>query len=126
MHIPDVAVYGPYHGNYGIHSLKFSFPTPAGSIMVWFSYKTMVAFAINGDRVVRKNEWGTTTGKHLSAIDGNSQSAKAKRLPEKEFLAAFAAATAQPKPKAVRVKKVKPTPPEKLRPLAGVSELRLK
>lgn len=49
---------------------------------MWFSYKTLVAFAVNGLRVVRVNDWGTTTGKHLNRIDGG---VKENRVPSSEF-----------------------------------------
>lgn len=44
-----------------------------GKLTVWFSYKTPVAFQLSGGvRVVRKNDWGVTTGRHLNAIDEGS------------------------------------------------------
>lgn len=49
---------------------------------LWFSYKTLVAFAVNDMRVVRENDWGTTTGKHLNHIDGGC---KANRVKSAEF-----------------------------------------
>lgn len=53
-------------GNYGAHALVFS--TPRGD--VYFSYKTPVAFRTpETGLVIRKNDWGPTTGKHLNAID---------------------------------------------------------
>lgn len=55
-------------------------------ICMWFSYSTLVAFAVNGDRHVSENRWGTTTGKHLNAIDGG---VKQGRLPQQEFEAAY-------------------------------------
>lgn len=58
--------YGGYSSdNYGAHSLCFV--TPSGKY--WFSYDTLVAFAINGEFYIIKNYWGTTTGKHLNWID---------------------------------------------------------
>ena len=53
-------------------------------ITIWFSYKTPVAFReIGGPHtVVRKNDWGGTTGKHLNAIDGG---AKQDRIPSAAF-----------------------------------------
>lgn len=39
-------------------------------VTVWFSYRTPVAFMAPGwGRVVRENEWGPTTGRHLNYID---------------------------------------------------------
>lgn len=60
-----------------------------GRLTVWFSYKTPVAFRFGGPVVVRRNEWGPTTGKHLNAIDGGD---KAGRLDGETFAAQFAAA----------------------------------
>jgi hypothetical protein len=51
-------------------------------IKLYFSYKTLVAFYYKGELFVRKNEWGTTTGRHLNDIDGGN---KKERLSEEEF-----------------------------------------
>lgn len=41
-----------------------------GDVALWFSYETLVAFQVPGSSpVVSENVWGTTTGKHLNAID---------------------------------------------------------
>jgi hypothetical protein len=49
---------------------------------VWYSYKTPVAFSTgNGRILVRENEWGPTTGKHLNAIDRG----EGGRVPGAEF-----------------------------------------
>jgi hypothetical protein len=54
-----------------------------GSLTVWFSYETPIAFQVDGDkRFVRQNEWGPTTGKHLNAIDNGD---KAGRIPGQYF-----------------------------------------
>ena len=48
-----------------------------GPVQVWYSYKTPVAFALEGERpTVRRNEWGPTTGKHLNAIDSGDKSSR--------------------------------------------------
>lgn len=47
-----------------------------GPVVVWFSYRTPVAFLIGGERVVRQNEWSTTTGKHLNQIDGGDKASR--------------------------------------------------
>jgi len=45
-----------------------------GPVRVWFSYRTPVAFQVDGhSRVVRQNDWSTTTGKHLNWIDGGDK-----------------------------------------------------
>lgn len=62
-------------------------------LRVWFSYKTPVAFCVNGGRrVVRQNDWGPTTGKHLNALDGGSKEARAERLDSAAFKVALDAA----------------------------------
>ena len=57
-----------------------------GTVMVWFSYETPIAFKVDGQpRVVRENVWSTTTGKHLNSIDGGTKEAKAHRVSSVEF-----------------------------------------
>ena len=52
-----------------------------GEVTVWYSYQTPVAIALAPfDPIVRRNEWGPTTGKHLNAIDGGGVKAKALRV----------------------------------------------
>ena len=58
---------------------------------VWFSYKTPVAFSVDGVTRVRRNEWGPTTGKHLNAIDGGD---KSNRLDGVDFERMLSAALA--------------------------------
>ena len=61
-----------------------------GTVMVWFSYDTPIAFKVYGQpRVVRENIWSTTTGKHLNAIDGGTKTAKAERVSSEDFNAAL-------------------------------------
>lgn len=56
-----------------------------GSLTLWFSYDTCVAFCNNhvGELVVSENVWSQTTGKHLNWIDSD----KKKRVPHEEFTA---------------------------------------
>ena len=57
-----------------------------GTITVWFSYETPIAFQVDGQPlVVRENVWSTTTGKHLNAIDGGDKEAKARRVSSEVF-----------------------------------------
>lgn len=81
--LPSFRTYGKYSSdNYGAHALMFDVP---GVGEFYFSYKTCVAFrTVEFGLVVRSNDWGPTTGKHLNAIDGGG-SAKGKRLPGEEF-----------------------------------------
>ena len=54
-----------------------------GAVTVYFSYETPVAFKASGHGlVVRENDWGNTTGKHLNWIDGGNHKL---RLPGSEF-----------------------------------------
>lgn len=80
MDLPSFSSYGNYSSsNYGAHCIRFDLPR----IIVYFSYKTPVAFstAKTGLRV-RVNDWSTTTGKHLNAIDGGNKKA---RIPGDQF-----------------------------------------
>lgn len=61
----------------------------ANRVRYWFSYSTCVAFQAMGHTYVRKNVWGTTTGKHLNAIDGGDRQAKEKRLDQADFFDAL-------------------------------------
>lgn len=85
LNLPSWQSYGKYsNGNYGVHALQFF--TDSGTF--WFSYQTLVAFQrCGGKRYVRQNDWSTTTGKHLNAIDGGD---KKNRLSEQAFCAAYA------------------------------------
>lgn len=77
------SLYGTSCNNYGNHSMSFRF----AGIKMWFSYKTMIAFQADGClQIVRENEWGPTTGRHLQA----AQRGYGKRYPEDEFLVLFA------------------------------------
>ena len=38
-------------------------------ITIYFSYQTPIAFSHCGQHFISKNEWGTTTGKHLNIIN---------------------------------------------------------
>lgn len=87
--LPNFSTYGNYSSsNYGAHALVFSMPQGD----VYFSYKTPVAFrTLKHGLVVRENDWSTTTGKHLNAIDGGNKKA---RVPGEKFEAMLAAAFA--------------------------------
>lgn len=56
-----------------------------GPLTLYFSYQTIVGFhhASTGT-VVRENDWGPTTGKHLKAIDDGNKKA---RLSAEDFMA---------------------------------------
>jgi hypothetical protein len=77
---PQIDSYGRYDNpGYGAHTMLVSFL----GLRVWFSYSTPIAFSTPGHgRVVRQNDWGPTTGKHLNMIDGGD---KKNRLDSEEF-----------------------------------------
>lgn len=54
-----------------------------GSLSIWFSYRTAIAFQSGYQGiVVRENDWGATTGKHLNYVDGGG---KGTRVSGREF-----------------------------------------
>lgn len=54
-----------------------------GSLCLWFSYNVLVAFQTPATGlVVCQNKWSTTTGRHLTQIDGGNRQA---RVPFEEF-----------------------------------------
>jgi len=77
--LPKFRSYGNYSSdNYGVNSLVFELP----SISIYFSYETPVAFeSIKTGLIIRENDWGPTTGKHLNWIDSD----KSKRVSGDEF-----------------------------------------
>lgn len=70
-----------YMGNGRDTSLSFSL----GDVEIYFSYRTPVAFRAEGKLVVRENNWGVTTGKHLNSIDGGSRARKEARVSGERF-----------------------------------------
>ena len=71
--------YGNYSSdNYGSHAQKID----VGTLTLWFSYDTVVAFRTpKAVFFICENVWGTTTGKHLNWIDPN----KKIRLQSEDF-----------------------------------------
>jgi hypothetical protein len=48
-----------------------------GDVTIWFSYQTAVGFMAPGwGRLVRRNDWNQTTGKHLNYIDNGAKSSR--------------------------------------------------
>ena len=43
--------------------------TRIGKLTLYYSYRTIIAFADDGKLVIRKNEWSSTTGRHLNSIN---------------------------------------------------------
>lgn len=81
--LPTIGSYGDYSStNYGAHTLRVDL----GPLTVWFSYKTPVAFRAPGTpMVVRQNDWGATTGKHLKWIDGETSKTAKNRVSGERF-----------------------------------------
>lgn len=82
MIVPEFSSYGEYaSGNYGAHAMRFRLPN---GVSFYYSYNTLVAFGspLTG-KVVRYNEWSTTTGKHLNWIDGGGVAKKVRLQPDK-------------------------------------------
>jgi hypothetical protein len=74
-----MSTYGNYSsGNYGAHCMRLEI----GTLALYFSYQTVIAFDDGHGTKVRKNSWSSTTGKHLNAIDGGN---KKERLSPGEF-----------------------------------------
>ncbi len=72
--------YGQYSSsNYGANSIYID----VGSLRLYFSYDTVVAFreAAEYSKVVSENIWGPTTGKHLNWIEPDHSA----RLDRNEF-----------------------------------------
>jgi hypothetical protein len=71
--------YGNYSSNnYGVHCLAFS---DKFNNTYYFSYDTLIAFIGDNGLIIRKNVWGSTTGKHLNWIDSD----KSKRVDKDIF-----------------------------------------
>jgi hypothetical protein len=86
--LPQISPYGNYsNSNYGTHALEVN----VGSLTLYFSYQTIVAFCGDNGLKVRRNDWGPTTGKHLNAIDGGD---KKTRLSSDDFEAELLAVLA--------------------------------
>jgi len=85
MNIPRFYCYGKYTGSYGMNAVKLEL----GSISLWFSYRTIVAFSTREDGlVVSENIWGATTGKHLNWILLDHEA----RIPRNQFILKLQAA----------------------------------
>lgn len=76
--LPKISSYGDYSSsNYGAHTLEVNL----GTITLYYSYSTIVAFRADGALVCSENVWSTTTGKHLNQIQPN----KRARVKHEEF-----------------------------------------
>jgi hypothetical protein len=73
--MPTISNYMARHyssDNYGAHSLQVDL----GQLILWYSYHTVIAYRYKGVTVVRQNDWSTTTGRHLNAIDSGDKKAR--------------------------------------------------
>lgn len=77
--LPSVSSYGNYNNpNYGLNTILLDL----GTIRLYYSYKTIVAYYDHEDGLVcSENAWTTTTGKHLHWI----QADKNKRVSNDMF-----------------------------------------
>ena len=53
-----------------------------GSVIVWVSYQTVIAFCVRGKLVISENVWSNTTGRHLNYINADHSI----RIDHKEFV----------------------------------------
>jgi hypothetical protein len=55
-----------------------------GDVELWFSYRTLIGFQTSetAGRIVRENEWGPTTGKHLNYIGTAAPRVSGERFAE--------------------------------------------
>lgn len=83
-----IGTYGEYSRNYGCHCQYLVI----GTLVLYFSYETVVAFREDdGELVISENIWGPTTGKHLNQIDDD----KEKRISRSKFVGALEAVLAK-------------------------------
>ena len=54
--------------------------------MVYYSYNTAVGIRLDSKLVLSENVWSTTTGRHLTWIDGGSKEAKESRIKYSDLL----------------------------------------
>ena len=65
-----------------------------GRLSMWFSYRTAIAFQhADVSRMVRVNDFSSTTGKHLNKIDGGLTAAKKARVEGAMFERALVSTT---------------------------------
>ena len=57
--------------------------------MVYYSYNTAVGIRLDSKLVLSENVWSTTTGRHLTWIDGGSKEAKESRIKYSDLLKIF-------------------------------------
>jgi len=82
MKIGNVSIWG--YGNYSSDNYgKNALVVALNNVRVFFSYQTPIAYETSQEGlVVRENDWGPTTGKHMDWIDGGN---KDRRISGPEF-----------------------------------------
>lgn len=81
----SIKPYGRYSSdNYGAHAMQVDI----GRVRLYFSYQTIIAFHddVSG-LVIRENDWSSTTGKHLNAINSDKKRRISGAQFEKELAA---------------------------------------
>ena len=76
------------YGNYSSDNYGSSRAVGVGSLTLYFSYRTVIAFSDGADFAICQNRWGPTTGKHLNWVNPD----KSLRISGSEFLARLDAA----------------------------------
>ena len=56
---------------------------------VFYSYNTAIGIRLDSKLVLSENVWSTTTGRHLTWIDGGSKEAKESRIKYSDLLKIF-------------------------------------
>lgn len=69
------------YGDYSSSNYGSSRAVTIGDLDLYFSYDTVIAFQNHGDLVITKNQWSTTTGRHLNCINRD----KKIRVPYEDF-----------------------------------------
>jgi len=71
-------------GYFGKNKANFT-RVDLNTMTIWFSYKTAIGFMYKGEKVVRENDWSTTTGKHLNYIEPDHKARISGQLFEKKL-----------------------------------------
>lgn len=68
MNQNDIRIYN--YCDYSSNNYGSSRAVQLGSLTLYFSYETVIAFnSPKTGLIIRENSWSTTTGRHLNAID---------------------------------------------------------
>ncbi len=69
MNKNDVRIFN--YCDYSSNNYGSSRAVQIGSLTLYFSYDTIIAFNSPKNNAIRENSWSSTTGKHLNAINPN-------------------------------------------------------